>query len=123
MSWMVAPAFIGDTSLLDYVHTLDLDCRLPALSQSFRPEHEDAFVAGLPMHHLHSLKTFRICYLGGESDRVSTHERICQTIEGWLREREQPWPLIRVLSRTGCAKALYNRIVEMGGPNSVTWSE
>jgi hypothetical protein len=123
MSWTVAPALIGDASLLDYVHTLELDCRLPTLSQSFRPEHEDTFVAGLPMHHLHNLKTFRICYLGGESDRVSTHERICQTIEGWLREREQPWPLIRVLSRTGCARALCNRIVEMGRPNSVTWSE
>jgi hypothetical protein len=123
MSWTVAPALIGDTSLLDYVHTLDLDCRFPILSQWFRPEHENMFVAGLPMHHLHNLKTFRICYLGAESGRAYTYEMICLAIEGWLREREQPWPLIRVLSRTGCARALYNQIVEMGGPNSVTWSE
>jgi hypothetical protein len=123
MSWTVAPALIGDASLLDYVHTLELDCRLPTLSQSFTPEHEDAFVAGLPIHHLHNLKTLRVCYLGVESGREDIHERISQAIERWLREREQPWPLIRVFSRTACARTLYNRIVEMGEPNSVTWSE
>jgi hypothetical protein len=123
MSWTVPPSLIGDTSLLNYVHTLELDCRLPTLTQTFGPEHEDTFVTGLPMRYLRNLKTLRICYLGVESGREDTHERISQGIEGWLSELEQPWPLIRVLSRTGCARALYDRIVEMGRPNSVTWSE